>query len=131
MGAVTNRKQTDETEAHDVLAAEAFAVPSADPALEPAHDVLAAESFGVPGMDPDLHELREHYPLRVPRDPHGDGPPHDVLAAEEFPMPAVHPHQAPSLVQRRGGLVRFALEIAVAVSALIALRRVLKRSRRR
>jgi hypothetical protein len=36
--------------AHDVLAAEAFAVGEADPGLhgEPAHDVLAAEAFAVP-----------------------------------------------------------------------------------
>jgi hypothetical protein len=40
---------TDE-DPHDVLAAEAFAVPAPDPKMheEPPHDVLAAEEFGVP-----------------------------------------------------------------------------------
>lgn len=128
MRVVTDPKQTDE--AHDVLAAEAFAVPAADPALEPAHDILAAETYGVPGVDPDLHELHDHDPLRVPRDPHGESPPHDILAAEEFPMPATHSHPSPSLVQRRGGPVRFALEIAVAVSALMALRRLVRQRTR-
>ena len=133
MPLVTDKKTTDNTEeAHDVLAAEAFVVPAADPELEPAHDILAAEDYGVPGPDPDLHELHRHEPLAVPHDPHGDAVPHDVLAAEEFPMPAVHshPHPKPSLVERRGGPARFAMEVAVVLSALLALRRLL-RSRRK
>ncbi len=51
---------------------------------EPAHDVLAAEAFAVPAPDPDLH----HGPVLLPDDPTGSPEPHDVLAAEEFPMPA-------------------------------------------
>jgi hypothetical protein len=72
---------------HDILAAEEFTVPAADPALhvEPAHDVLAAEEFIVPAGDPALH----HAPVVVPDAPFSAGdPPHDVLAAEEFAMPA-------------------------------------------
>jgi hypothetical protein len=128
MRVVTDKKTTDENneEAHDVLAAEAFVVPAADPELEPAHDILAAEDYGVPGPDPDLHELHRHEPLNVPHDPHGDAEPHDVLAAEEFPMPAVHPHPKPSLVERRGGPARFAMEVAIVLSAIMALRRLLR-----
>ena len=51
---------------------------------EPVHDVLAAEAFAVPAPDPDLH----HEPVQPPEDPSGIEEPHDVLAAEEFPMPA-------------------------------------------
>lgn len=72
--------------AHDVLAAEEFAVPAPDPKLhhEPPHDVLAAEEFEVPAPDPALH----HGPVTLPSDPTGIDAPHDVLAAEEFALPA-------------------------------------------
>ncbi len=123
----TQHHDNSEQSAHDVLAAEAFAVPAPDPELEPAHDILAAEQYGVPGPDPDLHELHQHGPVVLPKDPHGDAEPHDVLAAEEFPMPAVHPHPKPSLVERRGGPARFAMEVAAAVAGLLALRRLLRR----
>lgn len=49
-----------------------------------AHDVLAAEEFAVPTPDPALR----HAPVRLPDDPTGIAEAHDVLAAEEFPMPA-------------------------------------------
>ncbi len=49
-----------------------------------AHDVLAAEAFAMPAADPELH----HGPVVLPEDPTGIIEPHDVLAAEEFPMPA-------------------------------------------
>jgi hypothetical protein len=52
--------------------------------VEPAHDVLAAEEFAVPAEDPTLH----HGPVALPDDPTGIAEPHDVLAAEEFAMPA-------------------------------------------
>ena len=58
------------------------------PSKEPVHDVLAAEAFAVPAPDPALHQLH-HEPVRPPEDPLGLEEPHDVLAAEEFPMPAV------------------------------------------
>jgi len=51
---------------------------------EAAHDVLAAEAFAMPGADPSLH----HGPVVLPEDPTGIAEPHDVLAAEQFPMPA-------------------------------------------
>jgi hypothetical protein len=53
---------------------------------ESAHDVLAAEEFAMPAADPDLHH-RE--PVVLPDDPTGIAEPHDILAAEEFPIPAV------------------------------------------
>src|SRR5437588_10869549 len=50
-----------------------------------AKDVLAAEAFAVPAADPNLHPRG---PILVPEDPSGIEEPHDVLAAEEFAMPA-------------------------------------------
>ena len=55
-----------------------------DQPQEKAHDVLAAEAFAMPARDPSLH----HGPVVLPDDPTGIAEPHDVLAAEEFPMPA-------------------------------------------
>jgi hypothetical protein len=54
------------------------------PPEEDAHDVLAAEAFAVPSADPSLR----HRPITLPDDPTGIAEPHDVLAAEEFAMPA-------------------------------------------
>ena len=71
-------------EPHDVLAAEEFAMPTADDRypqdprrIEGPHDVLAAEEFAMPAREE-----------RIPRDPTGIAEPHDVLAAEEFAIPA-------------------------------------------
>src|SRR6202040_2171431 len=76
--------------AHDVLAAEAFAMPAPDPTLldAEAHDVLAAEEFAMPAPDPTLH----HPPVVLPGDLTGAAEARDVLAAEEFAMPAPPPH---------------------------------------
>jgi hypothetical protein len=57
---------------------------SPEPGDERAHDVLAAEEFAMPAPDPSLH----HGPVTLPEDPTGIAEPHDVLAAEEFAMPA-------------------------------------------
>jgi hypothetical protein len=84
---------------------------------EAAHDVLAAEAFAVPARDPELHH---HGPISLPEDPTGDPEPHDVLAAEEFPMPAPRPHPADALAERRGGFGRLAFEVAAGL-ALVAL----------
>jgi hypothetical protein len=54
------------------------------PGDDRAHDVLAAEEFAMPAPDPSLH----HGPVMLPEDPTGIAEPHDVLAAEEFAMPA-------------------------------------------
>ena len=118
---MSQRPRSDDDEAHDILAAEAFEVPAADPALhvEPPHDVLAAEEFEMPAPDPELR----HVP--VPADPSGTPEPHDVLAADEFPMPAVRGH-GPAL-DAAGPRPRRLLVLAgggiVGVLALRALRR--------
>jgi hypothetical protein len=49
---------------------------------DPAHDILAAEAFAVPAPDPRLR-----HDLVLPGDPAGIAEPHDVLAAEEYAMP--------------------------------------------
>jgi hypothetical protein len=51
---------------------------------EPPHDILAAEAFALPAADPQLHRA----PLALPEDLTGTTEPRDVLAAEEFAIPA-------------------------------------------
>jgi hypothetical protein len=68
-------------------------MPGPDPTREDeAHDVLAAEAFAVPTADPNLR----HQPIALPDDPTGIAEPHDILAAEEFAMPAPRRPQSPS-----------------------------------
>jgi len=55
-----------------------------NPPENEAHDVLAAEAFAMPSRDPSLR----HSPITLPDDPTGIAEPHDILAAEEFAMPA-------------------------------------------
>jgi hypothetical protein len=55
-------------------------IPDDPEGIEEAHDVLAAEEFAMPA--------RGDYGLHLPRDPHGIEEPHDVLAADEFAMPS-------------------------------------------
>ncbi len=82
---------------------------------EPAHDILAADEFAVPAPDPSLH----HDPVVLPDDPSGIAEPHDVLAAEEFAMPAPRGGSSgvprPSAAWWRGAATAGAL-------ALVALR---------
>jgi hypothetical protein len=94
------------------------------PADEP-HDVLAAEAFAVPASDPSLRHGR----VVLPDDPTGIEEPHDVLAAEEFAMPALV-----GLSARAGALTRSAgwswqLALWAAAGGLVAfvLARVLRR----
>ena len=94
---VPDPKPQEDERAHDVLAAEAFAVPVRDPTLAPARDVLAAEEFAVPAPDPSLR----HWPVVLPEDPSGITEPHDVLAAEEFAMPAGRPSYGAVALARR------------------------------
>src|SRR5947209_13731777 len=97
------------------------------PSTEPddaAHDVLAAEAFQMPAADPELH----HGPVVLPEDPSGNSEPHDILAAEEFAMPAPHPAYHPAeIARRRGGWGRLAAEV---VAGLLVLRAVARRRRR-
>src|SRR6476659_3525674 len=48
--------------------------------IQEAHDVLAADEFAIPS--------RGDYGLHLPGDPHGILEPHDVLAADEFGFPS-------------------------------------------
>lgn len=86
---------------------------------EDAHDVLAAEAFAVPAPDPDLR----HEQVVLPDDPSGIEAPHDVLAAEEFAMPAAssrsHAAGAASAARAR----RTAMGVAAGLMALFGLRR--------
>jgi hypothetical protein len=68
---------------------------------EPAHDILAAEAFAVPAADPSL---RHH--LVLPEDPAGRPEPHDILAAEEFAMPAPGPGAGTAHGMGRGTVTR-------------------------
>jgi hypothetical protein len=90
---------------------------------EPAHDVLAAEAFAMPGADPALH----HGPIRLLDDPTGISEPHDVLAAEEFPMPAVPRRAGLGFVQRAGSSRRVIGAAAAGVLLALLLARVLRR----
>ncbi|MBV8949000.1 MAG: hypothetical protein JOZ95_26500 [Solirubrobacterales bacterium] len=95
------------------------------PREDEAHDVLAAEAFAVPAADPSLRQR----PITLPEDPSGIAEPHDVLAAEEFAMPAPQPAPAPAgtaagrIAARARTPMRFLLVAAVAVGVLRALRR--------
>ena len=55
-------------------------IPGDPHGIEEAHDVLAADEFAMPA--------RGDYGLHLPGDPHGITEPHDVLAADEFAMPS-------------------------------------------
>jgi hypothetical protein len=98
------------------------------PPDEEAHDVLAAEAFAVPAADPALR----HHPIDLPEDPSGIAEPHDVLAAEEFAMPATRQPSAPAGTASRiaAGATQSPARIAGLVAALLILVRVLRRRRR-
>jgi hypothetical protein len=87
-----------------------------------AHDVLAAEEFALPAPDPSIG----HPPVVLPDDPSGISEAHDVLAAEEFALPAsswgLSPGPAPRGT-RQGALILGAL-------GLLAVGRILRRRRR-
>jgi hypothetical protein len=118
------RRRPSEEPAHDVLAAEAFAMPAADPRLhkELAHDVLAAEAFAMPAADPALH----HGPVVLPEDPTGIAEAHDVLAAEEFAMPAGSRIGA-VLAPPRAPAARLTRALAAGITAYAVLRRLRRR----
>jgi len=85
-----------------------------DTEREAAHDVLAAEAFAVPAPDPSLR----HQQVVLPDDPSGIAQPHDILAAEEFAMPAASPRfRAPAAP----GAARARRTVAGAVAGLLAL----------
>jgi hypothetical protein len=93
---------------------------SQTPAEEPARDVLAAEAFAMPAADPELR----HGPVVLPEDPTGIEEPHDILAAEEFAMPAPQGHPGAGGASRARARRRIAIGGAAATLAgLLTLRR--------
>jgi hypothetical protein len=89
-----------------------------------ARDVLAAEAFAMPSADPALR----HQPIVLPEDPSGIAEAHDVLAAEEFAMPAprVSSESGGGALARAGQAAspkRIGVGAAIALLALIVLRR--------
>ena len=89
------------------------------PRQEPAHDVLAAEEFGVPAADPGLH----HGPVTLPDDPTGIVEPHDVLAAEEFAMPAPGYRTNAALTHHRATRAPYLIVGALGLALLIRVLR--------
>ncbi len=86
--------------------------------------MLAAEAFAVPTADPSLR----HQPIKLPDDPSGIAEPHDVLAAEEFAMPATRKPPEPSspaarIAAKAGWPLRIAFLVGLALGVLRALRR--------
>jgi hypothetical protein len=90
-----------------------------------AHDVLAAEAFAVPARDPSL----KHDPVVLPDDPTGIAEPHDILAAEEFAMPAAGGGGSSSSLARHASR-KGPFVAAIVLAVVIGLRR-LRRSHRR
>ncbi len=95
-----------------------------NPPEDAARDVLAAEAFALPSADPTLR----HQPITLPEDPTGIAEAHDVLAAEEFAMPAprVSSESSGGALARAGEAatpLRIAVGAAVALVVLLALRR--------
>jgi hypothetical protein len=91
---------------------------------EEARDVLAAEAFAMPAADPSLH----HGPVVLPDDPTGIEEPHDVLAAEEFAMPAVPGYRSSAaLAYRSATPLARSLAPAAGLLMLALLFRLLRR----
>src|SRR3954447_9248186 len=85
-------------------------IPGDPHGIEEAHDVLAADEFAMPA--------RGDYGLHLPGDPHGILEPHDVLAADEFAMPSGPDRVLDTLKggDRRSSLV---LLVAAALAVLL------------
>ena len=95
-----------------------------NPPEDAAHDVLAAEAFAMPSSDPTLR----HQPIALPEDPSGIAEAHDVLAAEEFAMPAPRGSSesgggALARASEAASPKRIGVAAAVAVLVLLVLRR--------
>jgi hypothetical protein len=90
-----------------------------------AHDVLAAEEFALPARDPSIG----HPPVVLPEDPSGIAGPHDVLAAEEFALPASPPHAVRAVVASAGAWRQSGRLVAAGVG-LVVVGGILRRRRR-
>jgi hypothetical protein len=91
-------------------------IPGDPHGIDEAHDVLAADEFAIPA--------RGDYGLHLPGDPHGISEPHDVLAADEFAMPS-GPDRVVQTLKSGGSKNTLWILGAAALAALIyaALRR--------
>jgi hypothetical protein len=99
---------------------------SQEPRDQRAHDVLAAEEFAMPAPDPSLH----HGPVTLPEDPTGIVGPHDVLAAEEFAMPAPPSGGDGSSAAQRAWPSARTLALALAGAGALLLARLVRRRHR-
>jgi hypothetical protein len=81
-----------------------------------AHDVLAADEFAIPAHG--------DYGLHLPRDPHGIEEAHDVLAADEFAIPS-GPDRSTGMMRGGDRVNPLLVLLAAAVATLLyrALRR--------
>jgi hypothetical protein len=96
------------------------------PAEDKAHDVLAAEAYAMPAPDPALR----HGPIALPEDPRGIVDPHDDLAPEESARPAPSRPPAPAGALALARRARPSMPLALAgLLALVAFA-VLTRRRR-
>ncbi len=97
------------------------------PPEDEAHDVLAAEAFAVPTADPSLRQR----PIRLPDDPSGIAEPHDVLAAEEFAMPASRGSSSPvGSGARIAAKAPMPIRIGAGLAVALILLRMFRRRRR-
>jgi hypothetical protein len=85
-------------------------IPGDPQGIDEAHDVLAADEFAMPA--------RGDYGLHLPRDPHGIEEPHDVLAADEFAMPS-GPDRIAETLKSGGALNRLTVLAAAALAVLL------------
>lgn len=101
------------------------AIPAEPNASAEAHDVLAAEQFAMPAPQAAWHRG----PVEVPPEPNASDEPHDVLAAEQFAMPAPPPHvefaSVPATARRpsRRRLGALAAGLGAALAAALHRRR--------
>ena len=98
---------------------------SPPPEDDQAHDVLAAEAFAVPTADPSLR----HQPIALPDDPTGIAEAHDVLAAEEFAIPAPRSPVSPAGAAQIAARAATPARIGALAAAVLLVRRALRRRR--
>jgi hypothetical protein len=97
-----------------------------NPREDAAHDILAAEAFALPSSDPTLR----HLPITLPEDPTGIAEAHDVLAAEEFAMPAPRGSSESGGALARAGEAASPFRIGVVAAVALVVLAVLRRRRR-
>lgn len=88
-------------------------IPGDPHGIDEAHDVLAADEFAIPA--------KADYGLHLPGDPHGIQEPHDVLAADEFAMPS-GPDRALGTLKGGGAVNPIVVFGAAALAAVLLRR---------